>query len=115
MRRHEPVHAAAMGNFTDAIEPDDVHVYDICPICHDLKSPDHETCIECAARMQAEEQSAKADAHDIPIRDGWHRFYQEMVEWYGWTTRDIIRHMRQVRKERGDPVKPRFRSESSVA
>lgn len=112
--RHEPIHASSMGNFADAIEPDDVHIYDICPRCGDLKSPDHELCIECAAKQRADEQSAKADARDIPIRDMWHQYYQERMERDGWTTLDVRRDCIRRRIERGDPPRPHFWSEKSI-
>ena len=65
--------ASAMGDFTDAIEPDDDHIYDICPVCGDLKLPESALCGECSARKQAEARAAKRDAEELDAKLRRHR------------------------------------------
>lgn len=107
-------HANGMGDFVGAIEPDDIHVYDICPACGDLKLPDSELCSRCTAKRRADEASEAQDAKTAPEREKWRAFYRDMVDNHGWTVEDIWRDCIRRREERGDPVKPRFWSPWSI-
>ena len=113
---------APMGDFTDAIEPDDDHVYDICSgynterygPCGDLKLPKSAYCLRCSGRQLADRMEAEWDAENLQRRAAGHAFYCRMVEENGWTPADIARHAIDERARRGDPSRPRFWSGTSI-